>query len=149
MEIIKRLSQHGASEEALNQLEALIGCALPDDYRRFMSEYNGGRPEPSGFVFATEHGNSDSSVRYFLTLDRAEDRYTIQEFMDRYDDRIPQKLLPIACDSFGNLILLDAGANLPGAGCFWDHEKESMDEPNWENISVVAQSFKEFLRILK
>lgn len=149
MEITKRLSEFGASEEALNQLEARIGSALPDDYRRFMSEFNGGRPEPSGFEFATADGNSDSAIRYFLTFDDGEERYTIQEFLDRYGDRIPQKLLPIACDSFGNLVLLDAGAKSAGAVCFWDHEKEGMDEPTWDNITVVAPSFTEFLNALE
>ena len=156
MEITRRLSGVGASEKVLNQLEARIGSALPDDYRRFMSEFNGGRPEPSGFVFPTEDGKSDSAVRYFLTLDDREERYTIRDFLDRYSDRIPQKLLPIPCDSFGNLVLLDAGAKSAGAVCFWDHEavcfwdheKESMDEPTWDNIADVASSFTNFLNTL-
>ena len=149
MEITKRLSEFGASEEMLNQLEAQGGFTLPDDYRRFMSEFNGGRPEPSGFVFATVDGKSDSAVRYFLTLDAREERYTIQEYLDRYRDRIPQKMLPIACDSFGNLVLLDAGAKAAGAVCFWDHEKESMDDTAWDNVAVVAPSFTEFLNALE
>jgi hypothetical protein len=148
MEITKRVSGVGAFEEVFNQLEARVGSVLPDDYRRFMSEFNGGRPEPSGFVFPTEDGKSDSAVRYFLTLDDREERYTIQEFLDRYGDRIPQKLLPIACDSFGNLVLLDAGAKSAGAVCVWDLEKESMDEPTWDNIADVASSFTEFLDAL-
>jgi SMI1-KNR4 cell-wall len=72
MEITKRVSGVGAFEEVFNQLEARVGSVLPDDYRRFMSEFNGGRPEPSGFVFPTEDGKSDSAVRYFLTLDDRE-----------------------------------------------------------------------------
>ena len=115
MGIAKRLSDAGASDEELSQLEASIGSTLPGDYRRFMSELNGGRPEPSGFVFETTDGKSDSSVRYFLTLDELVERYTIQEFLDQYSDRLPQKMLPIACDSFGNLVLLDTGAKSAGA----------------------------------
>jgi len=149
MGIAKRLSDAGASDEELSQLEASIGSTLPGDYRRFMSELNGGRPEPSGFVFETTDGKSDSSVRYFLTLDERVEPYTIQEFLDQYSDRLPQKMLPIACDSFGNLVLLDTGAKSAGAVCFWDHEKESMDEPTWDNISVVAPSFTDFLNALE
>lgn len=149
MEITKRLSEFGASEEVLKQLEARIGFMLPDDYRRFMSKFNGGRPGPSGFGFTTVKGKSDSSVRFFLTLDDREEYYTIQEFLDCYADRIPLKLLPIACDSFGNLILLDLGARFTGVVYFWDHEQESMDEPTWDNIAVVAPSFTEFLNALE
>ena len=149
MEITKRLSEFGASEEMMNQLEARVGFTLPSDYRKFMSEFNGGRPEPSGFVFVTADGKSDSAVRYFLTLDDREERYTNQEFLDRYSDRIPQRMLPIACDSFGNLVLLDAGAKSAGAVCFWDHEKETMDDPTWDNVAVVAPSFSEFVNALE
>lgn len=145
MKITKRLSEAGASDEALSQLEAQLGFTLPNDYRQFMAEINGGRPVPSGFVFATADGKSDSAVRYFLTLDAQEERYTIQEFLDRYSNRIPKKTLPIACDSFGNLVLLDAGSMPPGAVCFWNHEKESMDEPAWDNITLVAASFTDFV----
>ncbi|MDB5342826.1 MAG: hypothetical protein JWP89_1203 [Schlesneria sp.] len=149
MEIIKRLSEVGASEEALRQLEVAVGSSLPTDYRRFMTETNGGRPQPSGFIFYKPSGRSDSSVRYFLTLNEREERYSIQEFLNQYGERFPQKMLPIASDSFGNLVLLDVGAKSVGAVCFWDHEKESMDEPNWDNISNIAPSFTDFVNILE
>ena len=141
MKITKRLSDTGASEAELIQLAAENGFTLP--------EFNGGRPEPSGFSYKTLYGKSDSAVRYFLTLDEHEERYTIREFLDRYINRIPQKTLPIACDSFGNLVLLDAGALSTGAVWFWDHEKESMDEPTWDNMAVIAPSFTEFLSALE
>ncbi len=149
MKITKRLSISGASEEAISGLETKNGFTLPDDYRRFMSEFNGGHPEPSSFAFTTPNGKIDSSVRFFLTLDDQEENYTIQEFLDCYTDRIPVKLLPIACDSFGNLILLDGGARSMGVVYFWDHERESMDEPTWDNIAIVAPSFTDFLNSLK
>lgn len=149
MQITKRLSETGASEEALNQLEETIGSSLPPDYRRFLSDSNGGRPEASGFVFETSDGMSDSSVRYFLTLDEREERYAIAEFLDQYSKRPSQKMLPVGCDSFGNIVLLDVGAKSVGAVCFWDHEQENMDEPTWDNIFVVAPSFSEFLNALE
>lgn len=149
MEITKRLSEAGASQDALSRLERQLGATLPDDYRRFMLEFNGGRPEPSGFVFATGGGKSDSAVRYFLTLDEREERYTIQQFLNQYRDRIPPNTLPIACDSFGNLVLLDAGDRASGAVCFWDHEKENAEESTWDNVVVVAPSFSTFLSALE
>src|SRR5437763_926852 len=107
MVIVKPLSKTGASEESIQKVEARLGSPFPADYRRFMTEANGGRPDPSGFTFDTPDGTSDSSVRYFLTLDESERLYAIQRFLDRYGDRIPGNMLPIASDSFGNLVLLD------------------------------------------
>jgi hypothetical protein len=144
MRIVKRLSPTGATEESLQALEREIGFRLPDEYRQFLSEFNGGEPEPSGFVFETNDGPSDSRVRYFLTLDPNERNYAIKEFLRQYRDRIPEGVMPIACDSFGNLVLLDLGAKRVGSIYFWDHEKESMEEPTWDNVSQVARSFNEF-----
>jgi hypothetical protein len=41
-------------------------------------------------------------------------------------------------------VLIDLGARHVGSIYFWDHERESMDEPTWDNISPVAESFKAF-----
>jgi cell wall assembly regulator SMI1 len=148
MRITKRFSQTGASEESIQKLESEIGLRLPDDYRRFLAAYNGGKPEPSGFAFETDEGPSDSAVRYFLTLER-DKNYGILENIRDYQDRIPKGLMPIACDSFGNLVLIDVGAKALGSVYFWDHEKESMEEPTWENISFVAPSFTAFEQALQ
>lgn len=149
MQIVEPLSASGASEDSIVDFEAELAVRLPDDYRRFLAETNGGRPEPSGFVFQTTNGPSDSLVDWFLTLYAAEELYTLREYRAMYGDRIPPMMLPIACDPFGNLVLLDVGAKSIGAVCFWDHEKESMDEATWDNISVVAQSFTDFLNALE
>ncbi len=145
MEIVQQLSERGSSEESLVEIEAAIGARLPADYRDFMTGTNGGRPDPSVFAYDTKKGRKDSRVRYFLTLDPTEARYTVPVFMDRYAGRYPPLTFPIACDSFGNLILLDVGARSIGAVYFWDHEKEDMNRVSWKNIFIISSSFAEFL----
>jgi len=149
MRIAKQLSRSGATEESIQQLEAKLGSRLPEDYRRFLTDLNGGRPDPSSFVFETKAGLNDSAVRYFLTLDSGEIRYTIPNYLNTYKDRIPKGVLPIGCDSFGNLVLLDVCSKSPGSVYFWDHEEESMNERTWQNISIVAPSFKAFEEALE
>jgi len=145
MQIVEPLSESGASEDTIRKLEQELNVELPDDYRRFLAESNGGRPEPSGFVFQTPDGqSSDSLVDWFLTLNPSEDLYTLSEYRMMYQDRTPPLMLPIACDPFGNLVLLDIGARTKGTVCLWDHEQESMGKLTWENISNVAPSFSDF-----
>ena len=144
MAIVERLSDSGASEAALQQLENELGSRLPDDYRRFLAETNGGRPDPARFAMQTSNGANESVVDWFLTLEPQEDLYTVPEYRNMYADRVPQGLLPVACDPFGNLLLLDLGAKSQGCVYFWDHEQESMEEPTWGNISTVAESFQNF-----
>lgn len=149
MAIVEPLSSSGASEALLQQLESELGTQLPGDYRCFLAETNGGRPAPSRFAMQTSTGSNESVVDWFLTLDPKEDLYTVLEYRNMYSDRIPEGLLPIACDPFGNLLLLDLGGKVRGSVYFWDHEQESMDKPTWDNISVVAQSFTDFLNTLE
>ena len=149
MEIAERLSGSGAIEPLLQQLESQVGVRLPEDYRRFLAETNGGRPESSRFAMRTAAGENESVVDWFLTLDPVEELYSIPEYRSMYSDRIPGGLLPIACDPLGNLVLLDLGEKAYGSVYFWDHEHESMDEPTWDNIAVVARSFAEFTATLR
>lgn len=149
MAIVEHLSGSGASEALLQKLEGDLGARLPDDYRRFLAETNGGRPDPARFALLTSRGTNESIVDWFLTLEPTEDLYTVPEYRDMYSNRIPQGLLPVACDPFGNLLLLDLGEKNRGSIYFWDHETESMEEPTWENIFSVAPSFDSFYSSLK
>ena len=145
---IERLGSGGASEASLQAFERQIGYSLPDDYRHFLATENGGKPSQRVFGFRTKDGEETSAIRAFFTLDLASKHYFIQDRIATYKERLPSGLLPIACDSFGNLVLLDIGAKAVGSIYFWDHERESMDDPTWDNISFVASTFTELVSLL-
>ena len=149
MKIVKKLSSSGASKDLLVELESQIGATLPDDYRRFLEEENGGRPEPSGVVFQTMRGTEDARVRYFLTVDRAEPLYTVFGFLKRFQGRLPPKMVPIASDSLGNLFLLNLEVSGYGAVLFWDHELQSMQGTSSANLTTIAESFRTFVDSLE
>src|SRR5437667_5269996 len=107
MQIVQQLSASGATASQIGDLERLIGTTLPPDYRRFLAEVNGGRPAPSDFEGPTGDG---SLVNWFFTLNQEERLYFIPNEIAASNDRIPPRLLPIADDPFGNIVLLDVGA---------------------------------------
>jgi len=147
MEITERISRGGASESAIRDFEARLGVVLPEDYRRFLATVNGGRPKPRNFDAA--NGDDGSLVHFFFTLDPDAPHYQLTRKIETYTGRVPDRLLPIGCDDFGNLVLLDVGGAKPGAVYFWDHERENPDgDPYWDNISTVASSFTEFVNSL-
>lgn len=147
MVIVESISFSGATEDQLSALERRIGATLPDDYRQFLIEHNGGRPSPREFVAVD--GDEGSAVHFFFTLDSNAPFYQLTKKLDVYRDRIPRKLLPIACDPFGNLVLLDLGARVRGSVYFWDHERENPDgEAGWDNMALVASSFGNFISTL-
>lgn len=143
MEITEKISATGASEDELQALERRLNATLPQDYRRFLKRVNGGRPNPRQFEGPTGDG---SVIHFFFTLDHRSKYYQIVEEIQAFVDRIPPKTLPIACDPFGNLVLLDIGAKSAGAIYFWEHENENMEgDPWWDNISYIAPSFSDFV----
>jgi hypothetical protein len=146
MQIVDKLSSSGATAPQIEDLEGKVGATVPLDYRRFLAESNGGRPLPSAF----EGPNGDGSVvNWFFTLNREEQTYFILRRIEVYQDRLPPKLLPIASDPFGNLVLLDLGTKSVGSIYFWDHENENPDgDPWWENIAYIAPSFTDFVNNL-
>jgi hypothetical protein len=147
MEIVEPLSMIGAKATDIEQLEHLVGAMLPADYRDFLIENNGGRPAPSAFRFEQYQKPQESLVDWFFTLNEKETAYLLPRALEVYMGRIPAPLLPIACDPFGNLILLDLGAKSVGPIYFWDHENENPEgDPWWDNISFVASSFTEFVK---
>ncbi|MEO7734310.1 MAG: SMI1/KNR4 family protein [Kofleriaceae bacterium] len=64
-------------------------------------------------------------------------------------DRFPEDTLPIACDPFGNVVLIGLSGDKRGKVYFWDHENEAEGGPDWSNIDLVADSFDSFMSGLK
>jgi hypothetical protein len=89
--------------------------------------------------------HEDSTVHWFLSLYDGE-YSNLERRIRSLNERIPPDTLPIANDSFGNAILLGLHGDRRGKVYFWDHEKEPDSQPDWSNVSLVADSFDAFMR---
>jgi cell wall assembly regulator SMI1 len=144
-----------AGLKAIVDLEQELGVTLPDDYRNFLMQHNGGYPEPDGFRYYSRYpGNyfGDSvnveraMVDRFLALYDGEYN-NLQNYREMYQGRVPSEMLPIANDPGGNLICLAIRGNNLGKVLYWKHEEEA-DEgevANYSNIYFVADSFVQFV----
>lgn len=133
------------TEPVIRDLESLVGHRLPDDFRVFVLEQNGGVPAREVHT----PGPESVGVRAFFMLDDDPD-YSMANALEVYTGRYPDGMLPIATDSSSNLILLDLGYVHPGSVWFWNHEEEANDDepPRTDNITKVADTFEEFLTSL-
>jgi hypothetical protein len=139
------------SHEEIAQFENRRGVILPDEYKRFLLMYNGGRPKPNAFD-VPEWPHENSGLQRFFGIHPGKD-YDLEHEWEGYADRVPGELMPIACDSFGNLICLGIKGGRRGKIYFWDHEDE-LDEngrsrQDYGNVYLVANSLGEFLDKLK
>ena len=127
--------------------EGKVGLVFPDDYKNFLTKYNGGTPTLANFNFyGKEEG---STIRRFFGI-MIGSKNSIDWILDVYEGRLPKDFLPIADDLGGNLILLDCSLKQRGV-FFWDHEEEAEDgeEPTMDNMYYLSKNFDSFLSSLK
>jgi SMI1-KNR4 cell-wall len=149
MQIKQKLCDDIVDDNKLDQAESVFGGKLPQSYREFLKENNGGRPTSSQFHFVSNEGTpEDSTIQYFFALYDGRTG-SLYNKMEVYRNRVPAGHLPIACDPFGNLILIPIMDERDVAVYFWDHENESDREPTFANVSLIADSFINFIKSLK
>lgn len=126
-----------APPSAVDRLERRIGRSLPDDYRSFLLRQDGGWMQMN-----------DGAVKEILGVrDDASYNASLWRALDTFNERVPNWLLPVARDEYGNLYALSLRQQDFGSVWFWDHEEEA-DEgepPSEENIELRAPNWDEFL----
>lgn len=151
MTIVNGFTEYRPTDERIAAFEKAVEGVLPEDYKSFLKQKNGGRPKPNYLLFKKRNGREeDTALQYFYAL--CDERVgSIEENFGIMKGRIPAGFLPIATDSFGNKILLRITPQGTGKVYFWDHEEEDDDEefPTMKNISQIAVSFSELLGLLQ
>ncbi len=89
----------------IDALENTIGKPFPEEYRAFLIEHNGGRPEPA-IVDIDGASQGASQIQIFLGVTGPVESETLEWSWQVFQERIPERLLPIADDPFGNLFCL-------------------------------------------
>jgi hypothetical protein len=127
----------------LDDTEVLLGKKLPEEYRRFLLSHNGGQPVPA--TFRVSDGNETEAVGWLFALQVNEEG--LVSIAQTYADYLPDDLLPVASDPFGNMICLAVSGSNLGRVYFWDHEGEAERSKSIEEsrCRLVSKSFKEFL----
>lgn len=117
-------------EEKVLDFEKRYGIKMPIQYKIFMEKYNGGYTPKTKFKV----GKVSSDIHGFFGMGNVKlglDTSEIEEWVEK-------KCLPIACDSFGNYIVIGLDNDDAGKIYFCDHEKGDKAE-------FVADNLKEFI----
>jgi cell wall assembly regulator SMI1 len=93
-------------QESIKALEAELGASLPQDYREFLMQYNGGAPSPNT-IDVPNAPDMPTDIQVFFGIGRSIESSNLSWNLCLALERFPgQTLLPIACDSGGNLFCL-------------------------------------------
>jgi hypothetical protein len=102
------------SEARLSELESRIGLTFPDDYRRFVLQFNGGyfkcpeiTPVGDGCPLET------LQILFGIAASHQEAELATPGDMLLFDDNVPPKIVPIGRTGMAGLIILDTA---PGEG---------------------------------
>ena len=134
----------------LQAIEEYWGFGLPKDYRSFLLEFNGGEPLEKVFYFkgTKEEG---AIVHFFGFVRNYSDNLLINATYT--GDRVPENMLSIAEAAGGDLILLTVKGKDRNKVYLWDHEMEADPEqgevPDYSNLTLIADSFTEFIEGLR
>ena len=146
------------NETELNSIETALGVALPGDYREFVQKYGTsafgelvqfqpieGEKGPLSHFYGSRTGNQ-----------------SLAKYIEVYRGRMPDTIIPIADDGGGNQICIGIKGKEQGKVYYWDHHNEwdeddyldEHDEPmppeaKFQNVSLIAESFEDFIRRLE
>jgi len=113
---------------SLDSIESFINSyeiILPDDYKRFIFEYNGGFPKPNKF-FSLDKSQS-SACEVLFGIDDGVTEYKHLTLNESWEALIkllylPSEVFPIGQDGFGNQLCICLKELNYGNIYFYDHE---------------------------
>jgi hypothetical protein len=136
------------SEAELADLETQFGFQLPVDYKRFLFDYNGGRPNQN-VIDIPGFSESPTDVQVFLGIRRPFESSCIDWNLKTFSERIGLGFLPIALDSGGNLFCLFLRSPDQGAVFYFDLESVFAKNDAVPECYLVAPNFDDFCKNLR
>lgn len=131
--LISRFPNNNA-EDRITELEEQYGISLPYQYREFLCKYNGGNTPDTGY----KAGRSSTDVRGFYGFGDVE--FSLDKI--GLDEWLQENIFPIACDAFGNEIVIALDDESYGKIYFCDHEE------GFSRV-LVGDDFKTFVQKCK
>ena len=159
--IINPLPAGPTSEVEIGRFEEHIGHRLPDDYRAFLLEHNGGRPDPDAFTLMMDDAEEENIVMCFFPMrDISVGTVEVEEFeelrswpvhcawddlqddlVNLYEKELDEPLLPIGTDGSSNYFCIVLTGDGRGRIVFLESEMAE--------TTVLAESFSDFLATLR
>ena len=134
-------------EEEIFKLEEEIGFTLPNDYKEFLINFNGGVPEVKYSTFKLNELEENIGLQVLYGLD-LEENLNLREWYEEYEDDLLDDCLIIGHGiGFGFIVLVNS-PEISGV-YFWDNSFELENSSEDENIYKISDTFKEFIQELK
>ena len=139
--------------DEVKQIENEIGSTLPSDYVNFLIHFGGLFLSTASASFYRSDDVIDTigvETIYGFLPDNVDD---IISNYHTYQSRMPNELIPIACDAGAGEICLSVSGDNKGAVYYWDRyleeDPEEGEEVGYSNLFLIARTFDEFINSLE
>jgi cell wall assembly regulator SMI1 len=132
------------SDLDLKRLEKQLNVKLPEGYKSFLKQHNGGRPDPGFYPIEGLANNPVGHLLDFFGIDDPIDSCKLDWNYEVFFGRMPRGFFPIACEDTGNIICLSLAPDTYDHVFYWNHEGETQP-PTYANVYKIAGSFQGFL----
>ena len=133
------------TEADLDSVERRLGRTLPNEYRAFLREHNGGTPWPDAFNYGVEagQGGPEAYLWFFLSAKQLVNTH------QRLSGHIPAWLFPVARTTYGDLVCITLDSAHGGAIYLLECEDSSDDNAvRYGDWHRVAPNLARFLAAL-
>ena len=136
-------------EESIQKIENLFHVVLPEDYTKFLLDFNGGvilNTEP-GEVYLKDIAQF-INIDVLYGIDTGKSECDIEYWTDKYFDDLLENTIIIG-DSLqhGFIVMICVGEN---AGVYYYDDSYYFEESNDEgNVYWIGENFEEFWKMLK
>jgi hypothetical protein len=131
------------AQRDIENFEKTIKVRLPEDYKRFLAEQNGGE-KPDAEIFRLATGGSSILSRLFPIGDgKGRD---VLGFARQLRDELPVGVIPIGQDIGGNYLCLSTDGLTTGQIFLLNHDESPSRSPaeKWNKLIFCESSFSAF-----
>jgi hypothetical protein len=135
-----------ATQEGIRALESQMKMTLPDDYKAFLLNNNGGEPEVKYAAFHVEDLEEDISLDVLFGI--GIEKLDILHWSNMFRGDLPPASLVIGSDPGGGTLLLINDGSDNGV-YYWDDSYSFEESDDDCNTYFIADSFSDFVNSLK
>ena len=129
----------------VEKIEETIGLTLPIEYKEFLHKFGTLNFNDTEVVFYPANIVDEEPLTIVNFYGLNGDNYDLKLIINRYTDRIPNDLIPIAECPGGDQLCIGINNKAFGKIYYWDHNKEKLQvntiEEMWEPVTLIYYSF--------
>lgn len=133
------------AEEDIPTFEQETRISLPEAYKAFLRQYNGGQPSPDTFPIEGMPKNPSGIVQAFFGINYPLECYSLKWNYEIFRTDTPRNLFPIGCTPSDDSICLSLSGEDAGSVLFWDYYAPHSPS-SYANVYRIARSFDEFIQ---